>query len=962
MSSQGYTQTILLDCNRLSSEEYNASKLSKTNNAIFTNKVSSGITLDIGDQVSIQSAHIAQRGAGGSVIEFRGEELARKTIFVTETTNSSHIGNNIISGTNTYSPTGFAYESSVNASKEIKIKDNEVSIVIDYYKTTNGENNITLPRNYGNCSHGNSVHSGGPIAGNPSASFWETHDSYAMGAQVYYISSSHTFGPDYRSPGTFNACGAPCIARRLKQDNSKYTLFRMTPIVWDHSSVSSASSASYLQLRSNEPPDPALCKFVRIRQEVPLSTSVGYNSPSTIASQITDELLNTEPPINIAEEGGPIIVDSTLYKPFPCATWGTFNASTNRDFFNATLADSLPVSATTGNACNTSSSVEYLNNYAIVGFKRPDFVESGRDVYPGSDGISFTNNELLLSGSGTAVVETFFPWTEEVLLSLKRFFDSQRFYSELLDNAADATVGNTNYSTFNTTSASLNASFRDSARFLHLNLHTAAPGTIVLGNDMYNVSYSNEAKQPERTNASDKSSIPLFFYYNNNSSHLTSADSVGDTYDNLVYGFARKVGDNIAITTELIGGIPESYYGEQAGNKIGDGTLIGYDRHFNAYGNAAIIPTAGFNQVQYYGHQAYKNAGTTRQVYIGANNALLNFNTTESRFELSNLHSAEKVGNFYNAGDPNPQGSILAPPGTAEAGNDCYKINKALRYDSWTPEMNPYIPIDVTGDFAKGTQNSFISMNGALIPGFIYDAHGGISIVDMGVDETTWNDSLWGLLGFEYGQFNASGNIDDITDINVRMTDTSTNASTITTNANITSQNSQQFSTNVFGTNLFNPLVNDAIYYFDTPIRQSNFTSANADYDLNVALTIAAESTKIQANLLPRKLLRGYFLINSDILDTANYYQLSNPLQTMAMVGKYSAASDFVEYNGGGPVFTVTRKKTITEITSQILDPEGRTAQVGDNSGIIYRVDKQINSDLNFAKNLLSGQYGPPPK
>ncbi len=252
-------------------------------------------------------------------------------------------------------------------------------------------------------------------------------------------------------------------------------------------------------------------------------------------------------------------------------------------------------------------------------------------------------------------------------------------------------------------------------------------------------------------------------------------------------------------------------------------------------------------------------------------------------------------------------------------------------------------------------------MNGGLIPGFIYDAHGGISIVDMGVDETTWNDSLWGLLGFEYGQFNASGNIDDITDINVRMTDTSTNASTITTNANVTSQNSQQFSTNVFGTNLFNPLVNDAIYYFNTAIKQSNFNPASADYELNVALTIAAESTKIQANLLPRKLLRGYFLINSDILDTANYYQLANPLQTMAMVGKYSAASDFVEYGGGGPVFTVTRKKTITEITSQILDPEGRTAQVGDNSGIIYRVDKPITSDLNFAKNLLSGEYGKPP-
>ena len=79
-----YTQTILLDANRLSSEEFSASNLADSNPAVFTNKVSNGITLDIGDQVSIQSAHIAQRGAGATVIEMKGRNLGKKEITYTE--------------------------------------------------------------------------------------------------------------------------------------------------------------------------------------------------------------------------------------------------------------------------------------------------------------------------------------------------------------------------------------------------------------------------------------------------------------------------------------------------------------------------------------------------------------------------------------------------------------------------------------------------------------------------------------------------------------------------------------------------------------------------------------------------------------------------------------------------------------------------------------------------------------
>ena len=155
-----YSQTVLLDCNRRQSVEFSASNLAPTNNALFTNQISSGITLDIGDTVSIQSAHISQRGAGGDIIEFSGNVLGQKNISYTETTSDIHIGLGIYTfdpdlgpmGRMQTSPTGFAMERSENITEEIQEKDNEANIVISYYKNANGENNIGLPRNFGSAS------------------------------------------------------------------------------------------------------------------------------------------------------------------------------------------------------------------------------------------------------------------------------------------------------------------------------------------------------------------------------------------------------------------------------------------------------------------------------------------------------------------------------------------------------------------------------------------------------------------------------------------------------------------------------------------------------------------------------------------------------------------------------------------------------------------------------------------
>ena len=963
MSGGGYNETILLDCNRLSSEEFSASSLAIHDTAIFTNRVSSGLTLNIGDQVSIQSAHIAQRGAGGSVIEFKGADIgSRKNISYTETTNASHFGFDFqfagVAGGAQICPTGFAYETSETVTEMLRTRDNEASIVIDYHITANGENVISMPRNYGNASIGHNASGLQGYNGSGTnykdgmvmnASYWGQYDGYVLGAITYPVSASHIFEGDFvHSPGTLSSSGTLGVNRiwKVKQDNTRFTLFKMKEIVWEYGRVSSASNASWLKPNHPLAPDPACHALIRFKQKVNLSVPIGYNSPSNIASNITNELLETEQPKPYAFNSSPaMIVDSAVNKAIPCANYTTFNNDTNKDFFDSTLnASNINIGVGASSVVSRLSSL-HLANYGYIGFKRPDFVETGRGAFA-YHGNKLTA-EIALANASTAIIYTNITYSEAVVKRIANLFDVEKnLCSDLLDGGLSE--GRTNYTTtFNSTSGSLSASFRDEARFLHIGLATSGLGDYeALGSDMYNVSHT------ARANASDLTTAPLFIYFNKNCSHLTTNDTVADNLDNLAYGFAINNGGLIAFTTERIGGIPTSYFKEQASDKIDTGTKIGYDHHFFGYGNAALMPSSGYFPLQYFGHQRFTLTELVRNVYVGADNPLFNFDTVESRFTFSNLHTAEKVGNFYNAGDPQQADTVFSPPSSGEAGNDCYKINKQLHYTSWSPSMFPYSLITIKGNASLNNQQSFISLNDQLMASVIYDSHSGIAIRDMGVEEEFWDKSLWGILGFEYGQFNASGS--NIQNANtIRYTDNTTNSSGITTNANVTSTDSVNYLVNAFASNLFKPMINSDVEYYNSS-KVMGTSRGDADYELQPPSVIDATSTVIKANRLPRKILRGYFLINSDLLDEANYLQTANPMRTMAMVGKYSAAEDFVNYDGGGAVFTITRKKTITDIKTQILDPEGTTAQIGDNSGVIYRIDKQIQTDLRFAETLMS--------
>ena len=94
-----YVNTQLLECNRLHSEE--AKSGNNTNTALFTNKLGSGIRLDVGDVVSVHAAYISDIGAAGDTIELTGtsskldaflDAIEKSAVLETVRTGASGIG------------------------------------------------------------------------------------------------------------------------------------------------------------------------------------------------------------------------------------------------------------------------------------------------------------------------------------------------------------------------------------------------------------------------------------------------------------------------------------------------------------------------------------------------------------------------------------------------------------------------------------------------------------------------------------------------------------------------------------------------------------------------------------------------------------------------------------------------------------------------------------------------------
>ena len=416
-----------------------------------------------------------------------------------------------------------------------------------------------------------------------------------------------------------------------------------------------------------------------------------------------------------------------------------------------------------------------------------------------------------------------------------------------------------------------------------------------------------------------------------------------------------------------------------------------------------------------------------RHIYCGAIDPLIKFDTATSRFQISQLHTSELYGNqFINsapAGIVSGWQGLLKPAddnGTIATSN-VYKINKHIEPFLYTPDIAPYFtevefPSSKTGVQWNASANGIITNNGGFFaypdsgggfvpmadsrldqstpvgPNFrykneqtlftmantkiklwsIFDAESGVSIEDFGVEEEWVNNSLLGVLGYDYSQLdntNKTGNYQ------TRLTkDTMNNISPVTTNALITPLDTKLLNKNIWGGGTPN---NPSLPYscmsniygekrvsfqndLGTPpeaVETSQYGTMNFNVVrgmFNNEIIVTQQSAVFTANKLPRKMSIPYYLICSSLIDD-KFYNGNTDGNTANIMGVVNRENGFGDYYFGGAStnqFTITAPTTITEITTQILDPRMKPARLNEDSCIIYEIQRAMNNNLDIVSTL----------
>ena len=809
-----------------------------------------------------------------------------------------------------YLPYGVERRDCENVSASYVVTDNKASIQINYYTNLNGDCHILLPRRF------DKQYDQAELDSKKYEENWTSYDSYDMGEVRTQPNIQHQLKADWHN---FHADNTLKVLRRRRLvDNSRMKIYSKTKQAYaatvNTSDVPQTFSGAHYA-------NPLLYDYIPYRETVDFELPVGYDAPSNIANSITNQMTKTNSITSINASVGTganaffkqvsTKLESATYKAFYCANESTFS-SYKAAFYND------------GATSWSQETMDYLSCYNYIGVKRPEFFDKGRALgFNFGAGNTLTVGDILIADRATAEIELDLSWDGTnsngvpYLEVLKDFFESQSLYPEFWDYDY-----NTNVTI-------------DNSRFVHINSSNSASeegaGFSVLGQDN-----TREIK--------DGTSCPLFIYFDK-----TRANTYSDGHDddNLCYGFAKQVLGSIVLTTAKIGGIPttQTTIFNTAG-KIPSLTPIGYDKHSSAYGNSHCILYSGtlrqaadakwgFQDTDLDNQLVYTNQ-LLKFTYLGAQTPLLNFDTVASRFTMSYLHSPERVGMQYAAGLDNDY------PVPTDANTECYKLNKTPSHWTYTPDLKPYTFLN------KDLGKSIYPHNFNFGRFRITDSQTGIFIESFGegIDERKYFETFWFKLGFSYNQFytptkdlkNCQTRIDSITDPNTTL---------ITTNADITSGNSQSFNVNIFSNEMFTaqcPSVQNA--------------AAKAE-DLTVpSITTSTNSAIITADNLPTKTKRPYFIVRTSLLGQPTFQGGANSGQlypVIAIVNKINGYSDFFSLEQNQILYTITKDMTITSITTSIHDPDQTLAEVDDNTSVIYKVKRNRNQP-NLIENILSSQ------
>ena len=377
-----------------------------------------------------------------------------------------------------------------------------------------------------------------------------------------------------------------------------------------------------------------------------------------------------------------------------------------------------------------------------------------------------------------------------------------------------------------------------------------------------------------------------------------------------------------------------------------------YNNNEWAIQNASQIPDST--------NGSYTNiAHLLTQRYVGANDPLFNFDNVSQRFYWSNLHTPETAGQTNILAGVSVEG---APQINPDYDNPVYKINP--RFNRWelTPNLRPYAP-DIVAEYHGFSEipttddQTYALMSRQISPFTIFDSDSGIYISDFGYNEDDFDKGIWAILGFTHNQFNASesSSLNRLTRIN---DDNKTNLTITTTNCEVVSSDTVNYNVNNYGgVFVSNQVTAPQVISGPTGIKIDGHTAHGGDRSVPSfpAITEQTESIRISAINLPRKMLRPYYLIRSDLIEQPKYVGHDNAV--MSVIGicdKQYSGGDFYFGSDNAFSFRITKPRTITSITTSIHDPDGTFANLDEDSAVIYRIVKNVKADTNILAEYFS--------
>ena len=99
--------------------------------------------------------------------------------------------------------------------------------------------------------------------------------------------------------------------------------------------------------------------------------------------------------------------------------------------------------------------------------------------------------------------------------------------------------------------------------------------------------------------------------------------------------------------------------------------------------------------------------------------------------------------------------------------------------------------------------------------------------------------------------------------------------------------------------------------------------------------------------------------MKSDILADAYFIREKDPLPIVAVINKENFFGDFAFSQSSQIEYIVSTPKVLTEIRTEIYDADMTFASCGKNSGIIYKITKNVPHNPNLVQQLLNNQGQP---